>query len=451
MTAHQAYFHLLLLSVLILSLDGVQHANAKEAGFEEPPVLSASDFLPAELVKGEYHQVQEEVINDGYMNHYRVTSSFGNYEVTGTPMLARRIHEINALAVLAEQTTTRVAIDTGKKVGTKIATSSVEATKKLGATVSNPEELGSMVRAVPGGVANLFGYAADKVGAGAKQLSGSESKEGAENSEGEGDEGSGSGSQVSAKATDAALRYTGYSSARARWAQELEIDPYTDNELLLSEIRRVATTETSVGLAGKLVPSTPSIPGVSQANKWLDRMEDISLYDDPAKIAELNEKIMRSLTGDGATIKAFTENQNFTPTTRTLLLSGIQALENVDGTDELLAKVATAKTPGGAWYYVFVVQQLVETHQQRPLARVVQEIPLPAAITEEGVLILPLPVDYLVWTEDVAAILKDAHQRIIEKSGGKALEAIMTGGASERAQHELKILGFTMIQAKESR
>ena len=57
-----------LLALFILSFSSFSQA----ADYEIPPILEAKDFLPAALLKGEQHEVEPQVTNDGYMNQYTV-------------------------------------------------------------------------------------------------------------------------------------------------------------------------------------------------------------------------------------------------------------------------------------------------------------------------------------------------------------------------------------------
>ena len=68
------------------------------AEFENPGILSAQSFLKPELIKGEYYTVNENVHNDGILNHYDVNSSFGHFRVISTSSLIILIREIEAIA-----------------------------------------------------------------------------------------------------------------------------------------------------------------------------------------------------------------------------------------------------------------------------------------------------------------------------------------------------------------
>ena len=44
-------------------------SKAAEKNFEAPPQLRASDNLPENLLKSPNYQVEEQVVNDGFLNH----------------------------------------------------------------------------------------------------------------------------------------------------------------------------------------------------------------------------------------------------------------------------------------------------------------------------------------------------------------------------------------------
>lgn len=79
-----------------LCLLASSHALANPA-FETQVTLSASEILPANILKGPYHQVSEKVSNDGFLNRYAIDSAYGQIQVTSTDKLRKFIDEINAI------------------------------------------------------------------------------------------------------------------------------------------------------------------------------------------------------------------------------------------------------------------------------------------------------------------------------------------------------------------
>ncbi len=86
-------------AVHLLALPGFA---ADDSSYETPQERKAADILPAELLEGEHHSVDDRVRSDGYLNYYTITSDYGEFEAVSTATLRIRIGEINALAELDE-------------------------------------------------------------------------------------------------------------------------------------------------------------------------------------------------------------------------------------------------------------------------------------------------------------------------------------------------------------
>ena len=65
--------------------------------FEQNPTLRAGDVLPAKLVRGDFHTVDETVRNDGVMNRYKLRIPQGELDVVGTDRLEIWIEEAAGL------------------------------------------------------------------------------------------------------------------------------------------------------------------------------------------------------------------------------------------------------------------------------------------------------------------------------------------------------------------
>jgi hypothetical protein len=69
----------------------------KPPPFETPSVLQAADVLPEELRSGPDFSVSAEVQNDGFMNRYRLHTTWGELWVVSTPLLGKRVRETGPL------------------------------------------------------------------------------------------------------------------------------------------------------------------------------------------------------------------------------------------------------------------------------------------------------------------------------------------------------------------
>ena len=77
-------------------------AQDPAAGHEGYPVLKASELLKPEVLKGPYHTVMEAVPTQGFANQYTVQTNWGVFTVRGNHLLAKRIHEFQAIARLEQ-------------------------------------------------------------------------------------------------------------------------------------------------------------------------------------------------------------------------------------------------------------------------------------------------------------------------------------------------------------
>ena len=70
--------------------------------FEPLPTLRAADVLPAELLEGPHHKVEDEVVSDGVSLAFQIRSTFGDFTAPSREMAELRIAEIAAIARLKE-------------------------------------------------------------------------------------------------------------------------------------------------------------------------------------------------------------------------------------------------------------------------------------------------------------------------------------------------------------
>jgi len=368
--------------------------------------------------------------------------------VRGTYFLVQRISELDALEYIDENYSSR-AVAAGAIAGTAegIVMAPIRGVEKVYDTVSDTKKLGKTIRSVPGGIASLFSMAADAVGdvysAGRDVVRGSSAKE----SKGGGI----SISQGAEVAGDKALDLIGYHKAFREFARELNIDPATENELLRSELRRVSTIKTTVKIGSRFVPAVPSIPGVGSANRYLGYAQQAAMYDDPDKVEELNRKLLSSLgQGEqGQTVpeyEAFMANKYYSAAMRRQVLENVEKLKELRHVSALLIEAGQVSSREGAHFYLQAIHKLVELHKgKEPLAQIVPDVLIPAAISRNNTLIVPLPVDYLVWTEDVSDVFK-RFKRSARKAGTMTRTRLLIGGGlSSRCRTELMSLGATEI------
>jgi hypothetical protein len=103
------------------------------AGYEQQPVLKASQLVPAELLKGSRFQVDEAVPTDNFLARFTIRSDFGTFEAHGLDVLQIRIAEVGALERLEAASKTETF---AKALGS----AAMRPVKAVGQIVTNPIE-----------------------------------------------------------------------------------------------------------------------------------------------------------------------------------------------------------------------------------------------------------------------------------------------------------------------
>jgi hypothetical protein len=401
--------------------------GAQEGGFEPPPTLRAAEVLPDNLLD---------------MNTYRIDSDFGQFQAYGTTMLQFRLQEIEALAELDELSKTQVFADALKNS----ATAQVDAVKQF---ADRPVET---VKGVPGGVKRLVKRTKRTVEEGVDDVQEYREERAEKKAAGDGD---GDGEDDSTVAEDAkelgakgveaggkyAKKYFGVTGAERRWAQKLGIDPYTDNEVLMREIKEVARVDAAGSLTVRLAP-IPRIPGVN----YLADATQLVWTKHPSELRALNLEKLVAMGASPELAESLLDNPALSPTLQTLLVSGLDSLAGVGGREIVIEQAAAVDSREGGLFFVQAISMLSGFHRSSsPVSRLLGGASLPGALTGDSRLVFLLPVDYVFWTEDIAAAARGPFGQVGGDLELKGRELWLRGQVSDRCRQELMDDGWRVL------
>ncbi len=405
-------------------------AAGAAAEVESAPIFRASEILPPELAESGDHRVVELVHNDGFMHRFEIRSEFGDFDARGEPMLAIRVHEVHALAQLDELSKTEVFADAVARA----ARGQGDAVKEF---ADRPVET---VKGIPGGVKRMFrSYKRD-----AKEVKEEvdEAREDEEPEEGDGSEDDEADSEEDGVGTGKyAKRYLGLNRAEMRWYQQLQVDPYTTNEILRKEIKEVARVDAAGSFGMRFAP-IPRIPGVN----YLSDVAKIVWTMDPRELVELNMKKLAEMGAREELIDELVENPAITPSYQTAVVVILGSLEGAGGRVSLVEQAAGLETEEQAIFFVQSLSQLGEYHASAtPIERLVGRTRVPVALTRDGKLVGFASVDHLSWTEEASDIAEGFHRAYADVDATRR-ELRLRGTASELAREQLGALGWTVVE-----
>ena len=372
---------------------------------EAPPVLKAADLASAELLVGPDFKVDEIVPTDGFYGIYTVRGAYGSVRAYGAAMLRIRVVETQALARL-EETTRREAVVGGAK------DSAQQTRQTTGQTIRDPA---GAVEKVPESVGKLFSRVGGKIEKRVEKAT------------------------ATAEGSVPSEQREGIAKTRRSLAQKLGVDPYTDNPLLSAKLDQVAKWERAGSLALAVGTSGASLwAGI--ATKTLNLIWTMT----PEEVHATNEKRLPNLTpgSNVEEIRAFFRNPAFTPTTQTLFVDQLESLPVSRGRESLVRLAGEMENHDQVRFLISAIG-LLKTYHERvfKLSSVESRGRLAVGWTSAGILILPVPVDCLAWTDK----LVEFGNRLDFRASRR--EILITESATSRTRQELSARGWSLRES----
>ena len=377
-----------------------------ESTFEVPGGVPAKDFVPAAVMSGRLHTVRPLASNDGLRNTYYMDTPSGVQEITGTPALITRIREIYAIDHLR-------GVSKTEEFGKALANAGKAKIDSAGQLLSDPF---GTIKNVPKGASRFFG----RIGEGLKSV-------------GNKDEGGGG----------AVAGILGVTSAKAKLAAQLGVSPYSTNEELQSELTKVAQASAGGGLVVNVAASAAgggagaalTVVGVNQS------LSDVLTNSTAEDLRMLNRKKLLALGVDRKLTEEFLMHPWFSPWVETITTD---ALANIGvNPSAFLSDAVRALTPEDAFFFQRVAQIMANYRvQAAPLRAIHFENGIITALDTNGVLVVPVSLDYAIWDEHTARRAEEfiALDRTHDNITGLMLWT--DGRLSERLCEELKKRGI---------
>ncbi len=417
---------------------------------EDEPVLDATAFVQPALLSGPGFQVDPHVEIRGYMARFTLDTPVGMLHADSIEILTDRIAELPALEALDRVTRSDAFLDAA-------GTSLMKTASGLGKIAAHPIDT---LIGIPMGVARYFGNRLRKIADQAQSTSDRAARklgsDGNPYPRGDGPmtEAREQEREESAKDTPATKKHW-YSSATAELerevkrqvkygqvkrelAEQLGIDPYTSNPYIRERLDSLAW----IGSGGRYAASAAlgtigGVGGVVLSEGT--QLNEIVWKLDPESLREKNHERLRAYCRDELLMRQFLRRGVFTPTLQTSLLDSLDALRPAEGCDALLELGMTAGSELEARFVVNALRLAARELGDRAHGGKLRTIGAGLAYDSmDGERVLPLPVDYLVWTDEVAAFIARDEFRPARKT-------ILIGGeASMRSQRELTSHGWNL-------
>lgn len=385
-------------------------AQAATATFETPGDKRASEVLPPNLRSGPHFQVQDRVAADGYMLRYTVTSDYGTFPVTGEYGLRKLIKEIQAIAALKK-------MSKGEAFAEGIKGKAQE-TMEFGANlVVDP---GRTLSSVPQGVVKLF----DNIATG-MQKPGEPRRDSA-------------GEQL-----------LNVSEAKRKIAYDLGVDVYSSNRVLQNELDGLSKAQAlgSLGVSAAIPYGGGAVVGLSRMSQTAGEVNRLLRDESPTGLRNINQRKLEALGVDRGLTERFLSHHQFSPRHKTVIVASLEKLSGARGREAFINFALNAPDEDSANF----MQNMAEILAAYQLTvSPIQEITAPGVIlarAANGTVLIPLPLDYGVWTIKAERVVKTtlAGYRKSGQTPAK-FEFWVTGAVSPLARRQLEAQGVKVVE-----
>ncbi len=414
---------------------------------EPEPVLAAAAIVPPALLSGPGYRVVPEVRVRGYMADFLIDTKFGPLRADSAELLSVRISEIPAMEALDRASRTdafaHAIADRGRKTGQAILH-----------VVEHPIDT---ITGLPAGVGRYLSHEWNNITGKAQSLSDRSTKE----FENKGDAFHAPPGPMTAnrdeprddthqpdkksrawyaragsEAERETKRYLKYSTERRDMAKLLNIDPNSTNEVLNEKLDELAWAAVGGNFSAGAALGTVTA-GTAEVITWTGRLNQYVLEKTPEDLREENRLRLAKFCSDDFAVRQFLRRGGFTDTLRTALTRAYEKIKPDSGCNELVELAATTRGEVEARYLTDALK-LIEKHAEGKGKLLVIGAAL-AWQSDDGKLLLPLPVDHLSWSHDIG----DFFDASAFKGGNRTL--LIGGDASPLAMRKLTDRGWNIV------
>ena len=393
---------------LLLGVAGAIPAWAQT--HEDPADRRAADVLPAELAAGPHHKVKDPVAADGYMYRFAVESPYASFDVTGLGALRKLVREIHAIAALLEMKNS----DAFGKAVADSATGPFRFAKNL---ITNPVDT---ISGVPKGAYRFMEDTASAV------------------------------STERDPSDDPAYKKALLMSGRKReYAAQLGVDPYSSNAALQKELNSIAWAAAAGNLtvSAALLPVGGAAGAVVSTTRWSTALNDYMKVEPANRLRIINEGKLKAMGISADVTKRYLDHKAFSPRHDTILVDALNRLNGARGREQFLTAALAAEDETDANFFTNLAQLLRGYHESvSPIVELHRVGRLTVAQAKSGTAFVPLPIDYLVWTEAADRRSQELKAKYRATGFKGKFDLWLTGTASARARMSLAGRGMTVVE-----
>ncbi|HEY5726887.1 MAG TPA: hypothetical protein VIX40_13075 [Methylomirabilota bacterium] len=377
------------------------------SGWETPPLVSATRILPAPLLTGVHHALEDLVVNDGASHLFVISSEFGSFEAAGLAKLRIRLNEIRGIATIREARATAVYAEAARQ----------EALQPLAGLKHHATQPVDALKGIGGGIMEYLSIPSPAL----------------------------RGEWTSSRDDDMPEALIGFADQKRVIAYDLHVDPYSTNPVLQEELNSLAWVAFAGQAGSALVPPGRRAQIAPDPPLWTSRLDEQVRNASPGDLREKNRMQLEAFGADARDIHEFFLNPYYSVTQNTRITAALEDMAGVPDRGPFVAVAADAESEELALFYEQVAEMMRAYYMA--FGGVQRLVPFPrmaGLLTQDDELIVMLPVDHVFWTAATAGALYAMTMHARLGAPGAAPILWLSGRISPLARAEVEALGWTV-------
>jgi hypothetical protein len=374
--------------------------------YEISAILKLGDVVDDSEFNNKLYQVSENVQSDGFLNRYKVTSEFGEWDVSSTVLLKLRLREIEAIAKMRE-------IDEEESVDGAIEEDVDQVKDGVSGLIEDPA---GAIQGAASGVGKLF------------KLTGESWK-------------SRHTRKDESQMESLGKAVSGYDKAWRKYAGEFGVDPYSSNQVLQEELDRLATAAAQGGVFAIAVKSL--IPGglgfAISATGMTQALNEVLITSSEVELRIINREKMLGMEMDPELVERYLDDNSSSSTYKTYLVGALETMHGVKGRHHFIEHALNSPSEDVSIFRSTSAIMYAWYHKEmKSIDRFERSDTIAVAVDTGNQLVIQAPLDHVLWTESLNLALESIDETIGLSQDFSNKLFMLPGTMSGRAKEEIE-------------
>jgi hypothetical protein len=239
-------------------------------------------------------------------------------------------------------------------------------------------------------------------------------------------------------------------SGRKRdYASQLGVDPYSSNAVLQKELNSVAWAAAvgNLSVSAALMPVGGAAGAVLTGVRLSNTLNELLKKEPASRLRIINKDKLSAMGIPSDLAERFLDHPHFTPRHDTILVEFLSRLRGARGREKFLEVALGAEDEVDANFFTNAAQVMRGYHETvAPITEIRMSGRLVVAQARNGNALVPLPLDYVVWTPAADRRSQEVKATYQAPGFNGRFDVWLTGTVSPLARQRLAQRGMTVAE-----